>query len=299
MRRPVQLVHRGGGWCGAARRGEGRDVALGQAAEVELLEPAVAAQVVLQAQQRGFALGPPVGAEHEQLGASGARDQLADEPERRAVRPLQVVEHERESLLGHHAPEHGRERDEQPVPAGFGVVPHRRPFVRQQRLELRQQHRERGDRGGQALVGAQAEPRTVDKVLAKGLDERLVWDQPLLVRAPEQHGPVVGMQPSGRFREQPRLPDARIAGDEDEPAPAGERARDLRDRVELVRAADQRRRTGALERRRQREERIRRRRARGHARFDVEDRVLLEDPLLELAQLGARRLRELAIERVA
>ena len=70
------------------------------------------------------------------------------------------------------------------------------------RAELAAQHLRRHRRG----------------VPAERLDERLIGDQRLLVTAAEEHRRALLMCGAGEFARQPRLADARIAGDQREPA---------------------------------------------------------------------------------
>jgi hypothetical protein len=135
------------------------------------------------------------------------------------------------------------------------------------------------------------------EVVAQRLHERLVGHHAVLVRTPEQDRPAVGLQAGGRLGEQAGLADPRVPGQQHEPAAAAERACDAGDLGQLALPAGQRRLPGALERGRERH-RVARSRGSGGGRA-VEPWVLLEDLLLEPAQLGARRLSELAVERVA
>ena len=70
----------------------------------------------------------PVSADHQQVTAAGAGEQEVDEPQRRGIGPLQVVEEERQRMLGRG--EHLQEALERLLETALGLA-------RSQRLNLR------------------------------------------------------------------------------------------------------------------------------------------------------------------
>ena len=112
----------------AERRDELGDLRLGQALELEALEHALAAHVGDQLEQRvaGLELGVAVGAEQEDAARLRRADEVPQQLQRRAVGPVEVVEHEHERRLRARLAEQRGDRVEEAGPAGVGVARRRR-----------------------------------------------------------------------------------------------------------------------------------------------------------------------------
>ena len=108
--RGVQRAYDRGPRVGVLRRRERRDLVLAQTAEPYAGHAPLPAQVGDQPRERLWTrqrrleldVAVAVGGEHDQLGASRPGDQLADQPQRGRIGPVQVVEHEHEAILGRH-----------------------------------------------------------------------------------------------------------------------------------------------------------------------------------------------------
>ena len=87
---------------------ERRDLVLAEAAEPDARDAPLPAQVGDEAGERlgrrqrrvELDVAVAVGREHDQLGAPRPGHELPDQPQRRRIGPVQVVEHEHEAFLG-------------------------------------------------------------------------------------------------------------------------------------------------------------------------------------------------------
>ena len=186
---------------------------LGQAADVELDHEPLAAQ----AGQRGVeALAPlvdvAVGAHDRHARVVGGARQVAQEQQRRAVGPLQVVEHDQHRHRRRDLGQQPGHRLEQPVAVGLGVAGIGRGQLGHAAAQL-------GDEPAQlgaVLPGddAQLLQRRAEHVVAQRLQERLVGHEGLLGRAAGEHDRPGGERAHGGLGQQPRLADPRVAGQE-------------------------------------------------------------------------------------
>ena len=203
--------------------GERGDVVLSEPAQPDAVQRAVALEVGERAGERAAAaeLGVAVGADDLQRAGAGRAQHEAREQQRAAVGPVEVVDDQQQRrALG----ERGVDGVEQAV-ARAGVV----------------------GRAGLERVGGAG--------LAQRLGERLERRERLLRAAAEQDGGAVGERGGGELVGESGLADARLAGQQHEPAVAVHlhagpgRAQPL----ELGAAADELGRVGALQRSRRRD----------------------------------------------
>ena len=213
---------------------------------------AVAAQRGDQLRQRVVVvdLGVAVGAEEHRAPRLRRPDQVAQQLQRRAVGPLQVVEHEQQRRAGGDLRQQRGERVEQPLALDARLGLDRRAPRR--RAELGQQRREVGGARAEPLGGAGQ--RGAARPAAQHLEHRLVGAGAGLVEAPEEDDRAVAVDRARELGRQARLADPRVAGEQDEaPLVADRRVPRLVQGAERLLAADERvpRRRG-LERGRQR-----------------------------------------------
>ena len=207
------------------------------------------ARVLAQAPRRLVAIGA-VDEDEPELHLLGQPEQVLDELERERVRPLQVVEDDAQRVgLGEapHDRPHGGERllldglaaqlaqlrlrlglEREPEQAGEERIRRlgARAEAAERSLQLQPQTRLRG-------IDADAEP--VAQEVAHGpVGEALG----IRARAPFEEADAVAVAPP-RLDDEPRLADARLAGDRDDRAAAvGDRLAGLVEHRELARAAD-------------------------------------------------------------
>ena len=199
---------------GAERRDELGDLAGREAVERHLGEHAVAPQRRDQLRQRVAVvdLGVAVGAEEHRAPRLRRPHQVAHQLQRRAVGPLQVVEHEQQRGAGGDLGQQRGQGVEQPLALDPGLGLDRGPP--RGRSELRQQRREVGRARAEPL--RRAGQRGAARPAAQHLEHRLVGAGARLVEAPEQDDRAVAMDRARELGGQARLADPRLAGEQDE-----------------------------------------------------------------------------------
>jgi hypothetical protein len=194
-----------------------------EACDVEPVERPLAAQAGEQRLERLAALVGPGGGEEERGLGGGRAHEVGDELERRLVGPVQVVEDDEQRRRAGDLGEQRRDGVEEAEPLG-AELPHvqrARGAVRR-RAELRQHDAQ--------LTGARAEPagergeRGAARPAAQHLHDRLIGRDPLLVEAPVEDDRAVAVRVVGELGGEPRLSDARVPGEHDEPAGAARAA---------------------------------------------------------------------------
>ena len=180
---------------------------------------ALAAQAGEQRGERIAALVRAHGREeHRALGRRRAHE-VADQLERREIRPVQVVEHHQQRRGAGDLRQQRGERVEEPQPLGALLRAAQRPAVAGRgHAELRQHDPELG--GARPQPVGQRRERCAARPAAQHLHDRLVRRRRLLVEAPVQHDRAVGVRVSRQLGGEPGLPDAGLAGEHDEPAAA-------------------------------------------------------------------------------
>jgi hypothetical protein len=223
----------------------------------------------------GHDLRVAVGGDEQHRRVDQLDDRELEQEQRRGIRGVDVVEHEQERLVGGGAADKRRRRVEEAEARVLRVVGLPLAGVLQERRQLA------GRRMGLAHEGPQRlEPRPVGRRASR-----------LPAAAPEDAG-ADGLGPAGELVGEPALAAAAIAGEDDEPPPAGPGIgeRKLEER-QLVLAPDEgpggeapgtARRDARRGRRRERE---------------IEARILVQDRQLELLQRPARVDPELVDER--
>ena len=141
---------------------------------------------------------------------------MRQQQRRRLVRPVQVLEHQHDRPRSRRVREQGAGGLEQAEALALRVAAGRRGEVREPPRELGNEPRELAPE--RADLAAQHLRRHRRGVPAERLDERLVGDQHLLVTAAEEHRRALLVSGAGELARQPRLADARLAGDQREPA---------------------------------------------------------------------------------
>ncbi len=256
--RAPDAVHETGPRLDVARVDELPDLALAQAPERDVLGDAVVAEVGDDSSQRMVAdhLARAIRAEHAERRRIDLAGEVAEQCQRGAIGPVEVVQHEEQRCALGDAAEQGVDRLEHEVALGVGLGPDRLG-------EVGEPHADVGDQAGEERaaaheVGADLGGISVPQVLLDGLDERLVRDDVLLVAATEQDGRAVVVDVACELCGEPALADARVAADQHEAALRGvDGARPGRsERLELVGAADE---PGDTRRERDREREARRR----------------------------------------
>ena len=142
---------------------------------------------------------------------------MAQELQRRAIRPLQVVEDQHHGDLGADLADQRRDGVEEAVALRVGLGPGdraRRHVVRGRRAELRQQDREL--RRARAEPLAQRVQRRARRPPAQHLHHGLIRRQRLLVEAPVQDDRALAVGVRGQLGGRPGLADPRVAGQQDE-----------------------------------------------------------------------------------
>ena len=160
-----------------------------------------------------------VGAEEEHAARRGRAHEVAQQLQRRAVRPVQVVEDEHDRRLGADLADQRGDGVEEAVALRVGLRPGdraRRQVVGGRRPELRQQDRELGRARAEPL--AQRVQRRARRPAAQHLDHGLVRRQRLLVEAPVEDDRAVLVGARGQLGRAARLADAGVAGQQDERA---------------------------------------------------------------------------------
>ena len=183
-------------------------------------------------------LGLAVGAEEHRAPRLRRPHEVAQQLQRRAVGPLQVVEHEQQRRAGGDLRQQRGEGVEQALAldARLGLDRRGRPDGR---AELGQQRGEVGRARAEPLRGAGQ--RGAARPAAQHLEHRLVGAGAGLVEAAEQHDRAVAVDGAGELRGEPRLADPRVAGEQDEPPlVADRRVPRLVQRAERLLAADER-----------------------------------------------------------
>ena len=285
----------GRGRLGPERGHQLADLRLREAAQRHLGEHRLAPQRGDDGRERVVVgeLAGAVGAEEHRAPRLRRADQVADELQRRAVGPLQVVEHEQQRGAGRDLRQQRGERVEQAMALGaaFGAA-HRRRAGR--RAELGQQ---RGEVGG-----ARPEPlrragqRRAARPAAQHLEHGPVGAGAGLVEAAVEHDRAVAVDLARELRRHARLADPGLARDEHEPPLVGDRR--------VPRPAQRRERLAPPDERvppRRRGERGRQRARRGRARRRGvgRRRVAAQEPLVDLHHRGPRRRAELVAQQLA
>ncbi len=149
---------------------------------------------------------------HQQLHRIGVSEHVREQQDGRRVRPLEVVEDQHHRVLAGDERQQPGDRGEQPVTLRFRLVGDRRG--------LRHQRPQRGDEAPELTdvlgeLGREVQPLAVRDAVLDGGDERLVGDERLGVRAPEEHDGALAVRLPGQLAGQARLADPRLAGDDD------------------------------------------------------------------------------------
>ncbi len=192
------------------RRDERVDVALPEAVERDAPHEAVAAQVGQQRAERRRRLVRPGRGEDQHRPERGARE-VAQQQQRRAVGPVQVVEHQEHGLPGRRARQQRCRRLEQAVALASRVA-------RRGRAERRQPVGLVGDEAaelGGERQGAQLLARAVSQVRPQRLGERLVRRDRVLVGAAVEDGRPALVSRARELGRQAGLADPRLPGDHD------------------------------------------------------------------------------------
>ena len=194
---------------------------LRQAGQLQAPQRPLAAQVADQLVQR-MAVGDlalAVGAEVQHPARRGRAHEVAQQLQRRAVGPVQVVEDEHDRRLGADLADQRGDGVEEAVALGVGLRAGdraRRHMVGGRRAELRQQDRQLGRARAQPF--AQRVQRGARRPAAQHLDHGLVGRQRLLVEAPVEDRGAVVAGACGEFRRAARLADPGVAGQQHERA---------------------------------------------------------------------------------
>jgi hypothetical protein len=144
---------------------------------------------------------------------------VAKQQQCRLGRPLEVVEHEEDRLLGRGRDEPGGDSVEQAVALSLGIGPE---WGRQARCPLGQLGYH-PDKLPAVATQAAGQHRSMVHEVAQGLHEGLVRDTQVLVAAPGQHrGPFV-VNPPGELGGQPGLAHPRFTRQEGDTQLAGRR----------------------------------------------------------------------------
>ena len=257
-------------------------------------EHRVAAQRGDQLRQRVAVveLGVAVGAEEHRAPRLRRPDQVAQHLQRRAVGPLQVVEHEQQRRAGGDLRQQRGQGVEQPLALDARLRLDR--GAPRGRAELGQQRGEVGRARAEPLGGAGQ--RGAARPAAQHLEHRLVGARAGLVEAPEEDDRAVAVDGARELGRQARLADPRVAGEQDEAAlVADRRVPRLVQGAQRLLAADERvpRRRG-LQRGRQRAGREAGRRGRLGRRP-----VAAQQPRVERHHRGAGRRAELVAQHLA
>ncbi len=219
-RRPLRRVVHGANErrrrCRFEVRGEQRGEVGGlQRPDRELVQQAGAPQLVAQPAQpvvAGEAVGA-VGGDDEDAGAGERLGERRQELERRLVGAVQVVEHDEDRRVPGEMGQGAADRLEERRPVGRGGGD----------AELGQDHREvRSER-----PAARERVRFGPQAVAQRGDDRPVRRAAAVARRADQHERVAAA--CGELGRQPRLADARLAGEQDEAAAAGAGAVECRD----------------------------------------------------------------------
>ena len=129
---------------------------LGETPDLDLRHESLAAKLRERVGEAvGAGLGRAVGAEHEHAPVVRRPRDVAQQQQRRAIRPLQIVEHEQHRRLGRHLAEQPDDGLEQPVALGLRLRLERRRQVGRAPAQLRNEPRELGA----VLAGARPQLR--------------------------------------------------------------------------------------------------------------------------------------------
>jgi hypothetical protein len=226
---------------------EYRRLGLEQPGERHAADELLAGEVGDQPRGRpaGLGLGVAQRHQHHEPRAVQPADDVAQEQERRAARPLEVLDDEQQAAARGGLGDQRRGGLEEPVTAVLALGGRVGGDVAA--AQLGHERRQRVD------VDRLPRPAGVRRVVAQRLHERLVRHDGLLVDAAVQHRRAVGARGGGGARGEAGLAHARLAGEHDDAARAGRRARPaLAQLAQLALAADERARLEPRERGRQR-----------------------------------------------
>ena len=180
-----------------------------------LVEPLLAGEVREQAAERVFGFVAPVatGTDDQQPHRSRIARDVAQGEQRRAVGPVQILEHEHDRpLLGGSAQQRA-DRLEEPVARALGIP---RQGLGERGHALGQLRHDAAKLAADELgLARQHVRRAGSDVLAQGLDERLVGQQPLRVAATEQDDRAIAVRVARELRREPALADAGLAAQRD------------------------------------------------------------------------------------
>ena len=269
----VQAPGELGARAGSRRREQLADLGLAQPPEPPHTAALAALELGHDAPEAGRGRGPP-GQQHEQRAAREPAQAVGEQPDRRVVGPLRVVDEEDPRRRA------GR-GDGERLPHAVEEARLRRRAVERRRrggAEVGQQPRGLGER---ALRHRRDPGRVLAQALAQRGDERAVGERRLLLvgAAAQQRGAALaGVR--DQLLGEPGLADAGLALDYGDPPVGADPAVQLHQRAPVVLAADERR--GARRRLRGRRGVVRRGRALERA---------LADRLVEPRRLGQRAAR--------
>ena len=227
-----------------ARRRARRSRRASRPPSVDLLERPLAAEA---GEQRGERLARPrrvaVGGHEQRALRRGRAHEVAEQLERRPVGPVQVVEHdEQRRVAGDLGQQRGdRVEQAQPLRVGLAAAQSAPTSGRAGGAQLRAGRARARRRAGRAAAASGASDGAAGPP-AQHLHDRLVRRRRLLVEAAVEHDARRRAWACAReLGREPRLADAGVAGEHDEPrGAAGRRAPRRLERGGLVRAADER-----------------------------------------------------------
>ena len=192
--------------------------------EADTVEKTIAAQVRQRASERTrrVRLHIPVRGEHEHRRSGSAAGQLAHQPNRRRISPMQILDDHQQPALARGVHEQLQHRLKKPL-AVMRTVAEAADGRCGGPTELRDKPSQQLHRGLEARLISQ--PWPARRVVPKRLHERLIRRHAFLVGAPIQHETGLGVHLGGEPRRQARLADPRLTGEGHQAAVSAPRLR--------------------------------------------------------------------------